>query len=59
MAALNITLILWAVIVITMTIIISVKLFRQEDSLSHSHANDNVLEIGGEQEELYVSNQDS
>lgn len=54
MAALNITLILWAVIVTTMTVIISVKLFRKEER--ESHARDKVLEIKREPEEFFINN---
>lgn len=60
MAALNITLIFWALIVTAMTVIISIKLFRQEES--SNHADHRVIKMGGEQkelEELFVSNQDS
>lgn len=56
MAALNITLILWAVIVTTMTAVISIKLLRQEES--ESHAKDNVLDIKPEPKELVVTNQE-
>lgn len=56
MAALNITLILWAVIVTSMTVILTVKLFRQEERRSHCPAQDDMLKI---RKEPMISNNDS
>lgn len=56
MAALNIPLITWCVIVVAMTALITVRLFRKEHprmSRTQRHAG-HLVEIGSEKEEMFV-----
>ena len=55
MAALNIPLITWCIIVAAMTVLISVRLFRKERTHVHAHHHHgHVLEMGKEREEFFI-----
>ena len=55
MAALNIPLITWCIIVAAMTVLISIRLFRKEHTPVHSHSHTgHMLEIGSEHDEFFV-----
>ncbi len=55
MAALNIPFITWCIIVATMTVIITVRLFHKSANTMHHHGHTpHVLEIGSEHDEFFV-----
>lgn len=54
MAALNIPLITWCVIVAAMTVLITVRLFKNEHRHMHTQHKGHLIEIGSESEELFA-----
>lgn len=54
MAALNIPLITWCVIVAAMTVLITVRLFKNERGHMHTRHKGHLIEIGSESEELFA-----
>lgn len=55
MAALNIPLITWCIIVAAMTVLISVRLFHKSHNPAHHHAHHpHMVEIGSERDEFFV-----
>lgn len=54
MAALNIPLITWCVIVAAMTVLITVRLFKNEHRHMHTQHSGHLIEIGSESEELFA-----
>ncbi|MBD5262098.1 MAG: hypothetical protein HDS38_08225 [Bacteroides sp.] len=54
MAALNLPLITWCVIVVAMTVLITVRLFRNEHRHMHPRHRGHLVEVGNESEELFV-----
>lgn len=54
MAALNIPLITWCVIVAAMTVLISVRLFKNEHRHMQPRHQGHLIEVGSEREEIFV-----
>lgn len=54
MAALNLPLITWCVIVAAMTVLITVRLFKNEHRHMHPQHKGHFIEIGSESEELFA-----
>ena len=54
MAALNIPLITWCVIVAAMTVLITVRLFKNEHRHMQSRHQGHLVEVGSEREEFFV-----
>ncbi len=54
MAALNIPLITWCVIVAAMTVLISVRLFKNEHRHMQQRHQGRLIEVGSEREEFFV-----
>ncbi len=54
MAALNIPLITWCVIVAAMTVLITVRLFKNEHRHMKPHHQGHLIEVGSEREEIFV-----
>ncbi len=54
MAALNIPLITWCVIVAAMTVLISVRLFKNEHRHMQPRHRGRLIEVGSEREEVFV-----
>ena len=55
MAALNIPLIIWCIVVAAMTVLITVRLFHKEHTPVRSHSNSGqMLEMGSEHDEFFV-----
>lgn len=54
MAALNIPLITWCVIVIAMTVLITVRLFKNNHRHMQPRHQEHLVEIGSEREEIFM-----
>ncbi len=54
MAAFNLPLITWCVIVAAMTVLITVRLFRNEHRHMHPSHKGHLIEIGSESEEIFA-----
>ena len=54
MAALNIPLISWCVIVAAMTVLISVRLFKNEQRHMQPRRQGNLIKAGNEQTDIFV-----
>ena len=52
--AFNIPLITWCVIVVAMTVLITVRLFKNEHRHMQARHQGNLIEVGSEREEFFV-----